>query len=57
MSAGSLAPTVVPLVLSAPELRSDVLAHARDLLSTREWCHADEVAAALVDCLVGGELP
>jgi hypothetical protein len=48
---------VIEDVLAAPGVRSDAVARARALLHTPRWCHADEIAAELVDCYVGRRLP
>ena len=48
---------VLASVLSAPDVRADVVARARWLLQAPSWCRAEEVAAALVDCYVARRFP
>jgi hypothetical protein len=44
-------------LLNSPVVRPEAVARARQLLASAAWCHAEEVAAQLVDCLVDHRLP
>lgn len=44
-------------LLSSSMVRPEVVARARQLLASSSWCRAEEVAAQLVDCMVGRRLP
>ena len=48
---------LVAQVLAFPPVRPQAVARARALLESRAWCHAEEVANELVDCLVGRRVP
>ena len=48
---------LVAHVRALPEVRPDAVARGRALVDAGAWCRADEVAAELVDCLVGHRLP
>lgn len=44
-------------LLDSRVVRPEAVARARELLASATWCRAEEVAAELVDCLVGHRLP
>ena len=48
---------VIEDMLAVPRVRADVVARARALLHTTQWCRSDEVASELVDCYVDHRLP
>jgi hypothetical protein len=53
---GSLAPAVLRMVLDQPPVRPEALARGRSVASGRHD-RSREVAATLVECLVGRRLP
>jgi hypothetical protein len=44
-------------LLSSSVVRPEAVARARQLLASSSWCHAEEVASQLVDCMVDRRLP
>jgi hypothetical protein len=44
-------------LLAAPVVRPEAVARARQLLASSSWCRAEEVAARLLDCMIGNHLP
>ncbi|HZQ27604.1 MAG TPA: hypothetical protein VFA94_07890 [Acidimicrobiales bacterium] len=44
-------------LLVAPVVRPEAVARARQLLASPSWCRAEEVAARLLDCMIGNRLP
>jgi hypothetical protein len=44
-------------LLAATVVRPEAVARARQLLASPSWCRAEEVAAHLLDCMIGNRLP